>query len=225
MNFNLEAGSSQSTVVTQLPGNAIHTVTFVGVEAKEIESKTTQEKYKILSIKFKSADGTFEDTIFEPKPGDDVRVKNQWGYESPAPAEEIAFKIKHLIAAVNPKVGAQIEKSGIQVSGWDQFRDFAVKHTKDFAGKTELQIKLLSRTNAKGVTNAQFPSFVLGINKEGKAYPRTNFIGQKLAFTPKELEKINNAKTATPSNPDKLITVDIPELKAEDLDDLNFKLL
>jgi hypothetical protein len=225
MNFSFDGGSSQSNVVAQLAGNAIYTVKFDGIESKDIENKTSGEKYKILSVKFKNDQGVFEDSIFEPKEGDNARKKNQFGYDSPAPAEELMFKLKHLLAAVAPKIAEQIEKKGgLAVGSWDELRAFMVKHTATGIG-TETQIKLLTRTDAKGVTRAVFPSFVLGINKEGKAYPRTNFIGSALAFTAKEQEKIDNANSAAktgPTNVDNLLTVDAPALKADDLDDLNF---
>jgi len=223
MNYSIEGGAAVSTVVSQLPGNAIYTVKFEGVESKDIESKTTGDKFKILSIKFKNSDGVFEDSIFELKDGDDQRKKNQFGYESPSALEELGFKIKHLFAAINPKVAEKLEKSGLPGTSWDSLREFVVKHTKEFVG-TETQIKLLSRTDAKGVTRAQFPSFVLGINKEGKSYPRTNFIGSNLAFTAKEQEKITAASTAKPSNVD-MLAAPVSSLKASDLDDLNFDLV
>lgn len=224
MNYSIGAGSAQANVITQLPGNSIHTVKWVGAEAKDIESKATGDTLRILSLKFKNDDGVFEETIFEGKPGDDKRVVNQWKYESPSAVEETMFKIKHLFAAINPKVAEQIEKKGLQVSSWDELRQFVVKHTLAQIG-TETQIKIFSRTDSKGVTRTNFPSFVLSINKAGEVYPKTNFIGAKLAFTAKEMEKINNATTAKATNVDKLASVAVPEvagLSASDLDDLNF---
>lgn len=225
MNYNFDGTPSQSNIVAQLPGNAIHTVKFEGIEAKEIESKSSGEKFKILSIKFKNESGVFEDTIFELKAGSDQRVKNQWGYDSPSALEELMFKLKHLLAAVAPKVAEKIEKAdGFNVASWDELRTFMVNQTKNAIG-TETQIKLLSRTDAKGASRATFPGFVLGISKEGKPYPRTNFIGPVLAFTAKEQEKITNASTAKPTNVDLLSVAEVPSLKAGDLDDLNFDLV
>lgn len=226
MNYNFDGGAAQSNIVTQLKGNAIHTVKFEGIEAKEIESKTSGEKFKIITMKFKNEDGVFEDTVFELKAGADQRVKNQWGYDSPSGLEELMFKLKHLLAAVAPKVAEKIQKNGgFQVANWDELRTFMANQTKAAIG-TEVQIKLLSRTDAKGSTRATFPGFVLGINKEGNVYPRTNFIGANLAFTAKEQEKIDNAVTAKPTNVDLLTpSVDVPSLKASDLDDLNFDLV
>lgn len=219
MNYSIGAGSAQANIITQLPGNKIHTVKWAGAEAKDIESKASGETFKIISLKFKNEDGVYEDTIFESKPGDDKRVKNQWGYDSPSAVEEMMFKIKHLMAAVNPKVATQIEKNGLQVGSWDELRKFVVDNTKVQIG-TETQIKLLSRTDSKGVTKAHFPGFVLSINKANEVYPKTNFIGAKLAFTAKEQEKINNATTAKPSNID-LIAPNVPALSESVLDALN----
>ena len=205
MNLSFDGGAATSTVVAQLTGNAIHEVTFKGVEAKTIESKDG-DKYDILSIKFAGDNGAvFEDSIFEPKAGDDQRKKNNFGYENPSNVEEMMFKVKHLLAAVAPKVAEKIEKAGgLDVGTWAALRDFVVKHTTPAIG-AKTQIKLISRTDSKGVTRAHFPSFVLGINKDNKTYPKTNFIGATLAFTAKEQAKIDEAATAKPNNPDRFM--------------------
>jgi hypothetical protein len=213
MNLSFDGGAATSTVVAQLAGNAIHDVTFKGVEAKTIESKDG-DKYDILSIKFAGENGAiFEDSIFEPKAGDDQRKKNNFGYENPSNVEEMMFKVKHLLAAVAPKVAEKIEKAGgMDVGSWSALRDFVVKYTAEAAKNgAKTQIKLISRTDSKGVTRAHFPSFVLGINKDNKAYPKTNFIGATLAFTAKEQAKIDEAATAKPNNPDRF-TADSSDL-------------
>ena len=51
--------------------------------------------------------------------------------------------------------------------------------------------------NNKG--EAQFPGFFSGVSREGKAYIRNNFMGEKLAFSTYELTRINNAATARPT--------------------------
>ncbi len=226
MNYSIGAGSAQANVITQLPGNAIHTVKWMGAEAKDIEPKNGGDKMKLLVLKFKNADGVFEETIFEGKPGDDKRVVNQWKYESPSAVEETMFKIKHLIAALNPKVAEHIEKKGFAVTSWDELRAFVVKHTTQQIG-TETQIKIFSRTDSKGVVRTNFPSFVLSISKAGELYPKTNFIGAKLAFTAKEQEKINNATSGKPSDMSSKMgnalpeTPEIPALTVDDLSELD----
>lgn len=229
MNYSIGAGSAQASVFTQLPGNAIHTVKWMGAESKDIEPKAGGDKMKVLVLKFKNDAGVFEETIFEAKPGDDKRVVNQWKYESPSAVEETMFKIKHLLAALNPKIAKQIEEKGFQVSSWDELRNFVVKQTTASIG-TETEIKIFSRTDAKGVVRTNFPSFVLSINKAGAVYPKTNFIGEKLAFTAKEQEKINNATSGKATDMSKKIgsdklSVETPEIAAltvDDLSDLNF---
>lgn len=201
MDYSLTGGASASTIVQQLTGNQIYTVTFKGAEAKTIESKSG-EKFNILTLKFSNDEGVFEDTIFELKAGDEKRKANSYGYDNPSALEELGFKAKHLLAAVNPKVAADIQaKGGLKITGWEQFTSFVVKHANTGVGK-ETQIKLLERTDAKGVKRANFPGFVLGISKKGELYPKTNFIGDKLAWTAKEKEKIDAAATAAPTNPD-----------------------
>lgn len=222
MDYNIPGGASASTIVAQLAGNQIHDVTFKGVEAKTIESKDGT-KFNILSIKFANDTGIYEDTVFELKNGDDVRKKNNFGYENPSALEELAFKVKHLLAAVNPKVAQQItDKGGLKMGSWKELTDFVVKHTEKAIG-AETQIKLLERTDAKGVKRSNFPGFVLGISKKNELYPKTNFIGAKLAWTAKEQEKINAATTATPTNPDSFdaSTPSAPSAPVSGVDELN----
>lgn len=200
MDYNLPGGASTSTATQQLPGNQIHEVTFKGVETKTIESKTG-EKFDIISIKFANDSGNFEDTLFELKKGDNERKKNNFGYENPSALEELQFKAKHLLAAVAPKVAAQIEeKGGLKIGSWDAFGKFLVKHANVGIG-AQTQIKLVERTDAKGIKRINFPSFVLGVNKKNEVYPKTNFIGSKLVWTAKEKERMETTATAKPTDP------------------------
>jgi len=213
--FNLGGTPAQSKVSNRLAGNAIHTVTFKGAEMAELEGKD-KTKYSILKITFANEDGEYVDTIFEPKAGDEVRKPNNFGYNNPSAIDELTFKVRHLIAGVNPAANAAIEKKGgLQINTWDQLRKFVVDNTVKAIG-VETQIKLIN--DNKG--NPRFPSFVLAFSKANELYPRTNFIGQKLAFTAKELERINTAGTAKPTNMasvDALVSDQSLELNTDDL--------
>ena len=213
MQFNLGNVPAQSRVSNRLAANAIHTVKFDGATAEVIEGKDTT-KYSVLKLKFTGEDGEFIDTIFEPKDDDNIRKQNNFGYENPSRVEELMFKVRHLIAAVNPKVSESIDKKGkMEIATWKDLQDFVIKHTTTGVGK-ETQIKLLA--DSKG--NPQFPPFVLGISKAGEPYPRTNFIGDKLAFTAKEQERINNALTAKPTNIEAKVGAPAVTLTSDELD-------
>lgn len=184
---------------TRLKANGIYDVAFDGAEATVIEGKDGT-KYNVLRMKFVDDNGlTFEDTIFEPRHGDDVRQENSYGYANPSRVEEIVFKVKHLIRAVAPKVADQMEDKKIQFTSWEDLRQFVVKNTAKSVG-TRTQIKLLADKNG----NPQFPMYVLGISKTNEVYPKTNFIGANLAFTTKEKEKIDNAAEAKSTDMDKV---------------------
>lgn len=196
MNFNLGAAPSASTTSTRLKANTIHTVQFDGAVADTIIKKDgSGDTFNVLRVKFKNDEGTYEETIFEPRAGDDQRPANNFGGENPAPMEELMFKIRHLIAAVAPAADAAINKKGsLNFGSWDDLRKFVVTNTAKSVGTTT-QIKLIADKDG----NPRFPGYVLSISKKGEVYPRTNFIGAKLAFTPKEMEKIEATTSAKPT--------------------------
>lgn len=212
--FNIGATPAQSTAVSRLAGNAIHTVQFKGVTAEEV-GKEGGEKYSVMKIKFANADGEFTDTIFEPKAEDAIQKDNNYGYKNPSNNDEMMFKLRHLIAAVNPKANEAIEKKGgnLTINTWADLRKFVIDNTTKGIG-TEVQIKLVNDNKGQ----PRFPGFVLAFSKAGDLYPRTNFIGAKLAFTAKEQERINNAVSAVPTNMGTAVTSSGSlDLSADDL--------
>lgn len=213
MNFNLGSSipsTSKAGQSTRLKANAIHDVEFVGAFAESLEKKDGSQTFEVIKIKFKDADGlTFEDTIFEPREQDGVRQPSGFGYDNPSNVEELQFKIKHLIGAVDPAMLKKIEEKGINVDGWNGLRKFVETNTTKARG-AKTQIKLLADKDG----NPRFPGFVLGISKAGDVYPRTNFIGAKLSFTAKELERIEKAATAKPSNAEDKIKTSLPLVSA-----------
>jgi len=196
MNFNLGAAPTNATQSTRLKGNKIYTVQWDGAVAETIVKKDgSGDTFSVLRLKFKNDEGTFEDTVFEPRNGDEVRPANNFGGVNPSPLEDLMFKIRHLIAAVAPAVDESINKKGeLAFASWDDLRKFVVTNTTKAIG-TITQIKLLADKDG----NARFPGYVLSISKKGEVYPRTNFIGAKLAFTPKEMEKIDASAQAAPT--------------------------
>lgn len=180
-----------------LAGNQIHAVTFKGVKLTTITGKDKTE-YPVIECTFVGeGDAVFVDNVFEPK-GTDVmtRKANNFGGVNPSAGEELMFRLRHLIAAVNPVLDKQIEegKQKLAASNWDNLRKLVLKATTPGIG-AEVQIKLLKDANGF----ARFPGFVLSINKDGAVYPRTSYVGAKLAFTAKEVEKMAVAAAAKPT--------------------------
>ena len=75
------------------------------------------------------------------------------------------------------------------------------------AGKgTKTKIKLIQNKDGEAI----FPGYFASINREGKAYINNNFIGDKIAFSTKEMTAINNAKNAVPTKVNNTPKVDAP---------------
>ena len=204
--FNATAGASQSTSKPRLPGNDIYDVKFDGAEVQDIQGvKDTTQLYKVLKLKFSNEEGSFEHTVFEPKEKDfedtETEFTNKNGntekIKQPAPVKGMMLLFKHLIDAVNPTVAKAIDAGTQQLNApnWEKLRLMVIDILKPGEG-TQTKIKLL--IDNKG--EARFPGFFTAYNKEGKAYIRNNFIGNKIAFTPYELTKIKAAGSAQPAN-------------------------
>ena len=109
--------------------------------------------------------------------------------------------------------GISIIKDGIVYCS--PFMD--IDNTKEFIGK-ETKIKLIK--NNKG--NAEFPGFFASYSREGKLYMNTNFIGDKIFFTTKELNRIKAQETAKPTEISS--EIDKPFSNAEIASDMDFDL-
>lgn len=196
--FGMTAGVSQSSTRKQLAGNNIYEVKFEGCEARDIQGvKDPNQVYKVLDIKFSNEEGTFTDTIFEPRETDFQRVEGQYGPQ-PSNVEYMMIKFKHLIDAVNPTLAEKINKkeSSIKAPNWDALRQVMIKATDPGKGVTT-HIKLLSKKNSNGMEEAVFPRYFARVYDD---VPRliNNFIGEKLVFTASEQKRINDAQNAKP---------------------------
>lgn len=208
--FNETIGVSQSGVNSILEGNNIHEVTFDGCEARDIQGVQDATKvYKVLDIKFSGKGGKFTDTIWEPKDTDAVDRESTYG-PTPSNVKAMMLKFKHLIDAVNPELSKQLDskEKTLSAANWDSLRKIMVEATKPGIGTTT-KIKLIK--NKKG--EAIFPYFA-AYSKEGRLYMKTNFIGANILWTAKELQQIEKAKTATPTN---VANVEKFDAVAEDL--------
>jgi hypothetical protein len=200
MNFNFSqtAGKSQNVAgKPDLKGNQIHTVLFKGCESKNIDKEGMT--WKLLSLNFENKDGRFQKTYFEPKDDDDkdrITVVGDQEIKNPPLNVDMIYTFKHLIDAVNPELGKQIDDGTKQIHApnWDMLRQFMVKATEPGKDK-EVQIKLIK--NKKG--ESMFPYFS-NYNRDGELYMSTNFIGEKLLWTTKEQQMITKAQSA-PTTP------------------------
>lgn len=197
--FETTAGSSQSTAKNKLAGNQIHTVKYAGTEVKDIVGvKDPSMTYKTLILKWENEDGIFEHTIFEPKDADKVRGEREFTNKNgviekipqPSNIESMMLLLKHAIDVVNPEVAKKIDNKEQKLGArtWDEFRK-VVAAILDKGKGSETNIKLVVNKKGEGV----FPGFFVGINREGVAYIKNNFIGNKVAFSSYETGKMKDA--------------------------------
>ena len=109
--------------------------------------------------------------------------------------------IKHLLHAVAPEILADMMEGKIVFqpkkncdSLFKQYVTF-VGALLDKCKDRPTQIKLIN--NKKG--EPQFPAFFAGLSKDGVVYMKTNFIGEGLKFTDKEVTNIAVAAAAVPT--------------------------
>ena len=69
--------------------------------------------------------------------------------------------------------------------------------------------------------NAEFPGFFASYSREGKLYMNTNFIGDKIFFTTKELNRIKAQETAKPTEMGNTV-IDKPFADAKIDSDMDF---
>ena len=223
-NFNITAGASQSTFKPQLPGNEIYEVTFDGASIEDIQGKKDPSQvYKVLKLRFSNEKGQFEHTIFEPRPEDFERGENKTTrngevstFPTPSNVESMMLLLKHVIDAVLPLLGKKIDEGELTLGGknWEQLRTNVVTVLEKGKGATT-KIKLLS--DNKG--NARFPGFFTGLNQEGKAYIRNNFVGNTIGFTSYEKTRIDNAANAKPT--DMSESLGVLSTNTEDIEDFD----
>ena len=198
-NFNITAGASQSTS-SQLEGNKIHEVKFTEALVDDITAKDGTV-YKVLKLRFSNSEGMFEHTVFQPRPEDAQRRENTAGdgtkYMSPSRVEDMMMLFKHAIDAIVPEIGRKIDsgEQQINVKGWDNLRKSMAEILNQGKG-VETKIKLMK--NKQGYPT--FPGFFTGLDRDTKApYVRNNFIGNRVAFSSWEANRIKQAEAATPT--------------------------
>lgn len=195
MKIGFDGVSGVSNAQPKLKAWQIHEVTFKGVEFSSFAGKKDPSAtWQVMRTKFEGKDGIFEETTFCPKDGDEIRPKNG-DRESPSNLERFQFFVAQLGEQLCPERYAKFK--GRQ---YDLPNDFE-KMIKDLGevlkpalGKT-YKLKLIG--NKKG--EAVLPYFV-NINREGVAYTSNNFLGDKVFFTPYELESMEKQKNTKPTD-------------------------
>lgn len=208
MSFSFEAtaGASQSTTKPRLSGNTIHLVNFDGVESQDYQGKDDPTKtFKVLKFKFSNDLGYYEHTIFEPREKDFKREETSFSsgknFLQPSRVESMMLFFKHVIDAFVPELAKQIDKKEVSITAknWDAMRILLVEKLKPGIGKVS-KIKLLKSKDG----DPQFPGFFTGLTKDGQAYVSNNFIGEKVAFTAYEIDRIKKASEARPTAPSQI---------------------
>lgn len=205
--FSTTAGTSQSTSKPRLEGNDIYTVKFDGCEIKDVQGvKDPTAVYKQIILKFINDDGVFEHTVWEPRPEDfnrretdakDSKTGLPIKIKQPSNVESMMLLFKHAADTLNPAIAKQIDskEKNLSAPNWDALRKLVMQILDAGKGK-ETKIKLLKNTKTG---EAQIPGFYAGLTKEGVAYVKNNFIGDKVAFSTYELDRINKERSAAPA--------------------------
>jgi hypothetical protein len=209
-NYSVNSGNGGN----YLEKNKIHDVLFKGAEAKKTET------YEALVVKFESEDGkSFEHKEFGfdvNNPKDMEPQANSFGGKNPSKFECFQMFVKHLLIGVNPQLVKDMETGKIAPFTPAKSKDSVfIQYAKYIAQiinsaiDTKTQIKLVA--NNKGY--ASFPSFPVGYTKSGSCFMRSNFIGQGLKFTDKEMVTIAVQQSAKPTT---MPNLDSDSLSIED---------
>ena len=173
----------------------IHDVEFKGVEYSKFKGvKDPNAEYEVMKVKFANKEGFFEETVFCPKDGDEIRPKTG-DKENPSALERFLYFINQLGERMAPERYAKFK--GRKYKFPKEFelmvRDLG-ETLKPAVGKT-FKLKLIGNKKNEPV----LPYFV-NIDRNGQAYSRNNFIGvDNVFFTHYELESMEKRKNATPT--------------------------
>lgn len=216
MNFNL--AKTNGTAVTRLKAWTINKVAFKGVELK---TGTTSEGrvWKAMQFNFEGPDGIYSHMVFCPGEDGDKRVTGSTGgrdWELPSAMEQLQFTIAHVASALAPEAFEKLK--GVELDLPKDFEKLVGIMQKALAKAIDKETNLKLVGNNKGY--ATVPSFI-NINKTSKeAYISNNWLGDKVAFTPYETQKMNKAKTSTPTEVSN--DEDSDSTTADSSDDIDF---
>lgn len=185
-----------STAQPKLKPNEIHEVIFKGVTYAEFKNKKDESApYQVMRVSFASEDGVYEETIFAPKEGDEVRKATKTGKEMPSNLERFKFTLAHIGEQLAP---ANYEKfKGLVFDLPEEFKKLVETFAKVTAPAVNKKTKLKLVMNNK--QEASLP-FFLNLSKEGEPYVSNNWLGDKVFFSDFEIEQMAKQQKAKPTD-------------------------
>lgn len=212
MNFNLgvTTGAKEATSVLNA---GIHNATFKGIVKDTINGKDGSVYDVMTLILDIEGYGEYKHNFFEPTSSE--RSEGMYG-QNPSQQEHFLIAVRQILDAVAPSVGEGIDNGTIKIGGtFTNLVNGIKKHTDPFIG-TSTQVKILPGNNGyNGI-----PGFPARITRQGGLGIGTKFIGDNLTLSSSELKKIENAKSARPTDMKAVSkTTDILGKMGDDLDD------
>lgn len=220
MKIGFNGVNGTSNAQPKLSAWGIHDVVFKGVEYGEFAGrKDPNTTWKVMRTKFEGKDGIFEETIFCPKDGDEVRPENN-GRQSPSTLERFQFFVAQLGEQLAPERYEKLKK--VEFDFPADFEKFVKTLGECLKPAVNKPTKLKLIGNKKG--EAVLPYFV-NLNREGVAYTSNNFLGDKVFFTQYELDTMDKYKNAKPTTMDSASSdgLDTDVSSSVSNDDLNFE--
>lgn len=199
---SLATTQATSNVQQRLKPWDIYPVKFAGARIETIQGKKDpSQTYTILKVRFDGEDGYYEESIFYPKAGDDVRPeytsKDGHKYLGASSFDRTMTFIAQVAEVLNPEGFAKMQAASSKFKTFDDVAKAFIQITDKAKGK-ETNLKLVGRTQ-NGNLQAALPKFV-AVNKQGERFCCDNFVGEKLFFSAyeegKRAEYLNAKPTA-----------------------------
>lgn len=191
-----------SNVQQRLKPWDIYHVKYAGARIETIQGKKDPtQTYTILKVRFDGEDGFYEESIFYPKAGDDVRPeytsKDGHKYLGASSFDRTMTFIAQVAETLNPEGFAKMQAASSKFRSFDDVAKAFIQITDKAKGK-ETKLKLVGRTQ-NGNLQAALPKFV-AVNKQGERFCCDNFLGEKVFFSAyeegKRAEYLNAKPTA-----------------------------
>lgn len=198
---SLATTQATSNVQQRLKPWGIYPVKFAGARVETIQGKKDpSQTYTILKVRFDGEDGFYEESIFYPKAGDDVRPeytsKDGHKYLGASSFDRTMTFIAQVAEVLNPEGFAKMQAASSKFKTFDDVAKAFIQITDKAKGK-ETKLKLVGRTQ-NGSIQAALPKFV-AVNKQGERFCCDNFLGDKLFFLPYEEGKRAEYTSAKPT--------------------------
>lgn len=198
---SLATTQATSNVQQRLKPWDIYPVKFAGARIETIQGKKDPtQTYTILKVRFDGEDGFYEESIFYPKAGDDVRPeytsKDGHKYLGASSFDRTMTFIAQVAEVLNPEGFAKMQAASSKFKTFDDVAKAFIQITDKAKGK-ETKLKLVGRTQ-NGSLQAALPKFV-AVNKQGERFCCDNFLGDKLFFSAYEEGKRAEYLNAKPT--------------------------